>query len=92
MSVTVLENPRQKPNEDLILWLERILKLAKSGELRGFLGVLIYPDDETQNVWVTSEGHRPLVLLGALEQAKIDYGLRIREIRSGETDDVGPSA
>ena len=42
---------RQKPNENLIQYLELALKLAKEGELKGIVVAQLWSNESTSHAW-----------------------------------------
>lgn len=43
---------KQEPNPALVERLERILKQAKSGEIKGILYAVVFNDEQTEHSWL----------------------------------------
>lgn len=64
------------PNDILIQTLEKILKEAKSGELRSFVGCGLYNNRDIGNYHVMEKGAHIYSILGALTE-RINYCIEV---------------
>ena len=56
MNVSPLKAVAKVPNDKAVTHLERLLDMAKKGELKGFMLVALFDDDTTTQGWTLPSG------------------------------------
>ena len=83
-----LKAVREKPNPDLIEYIEYMLDEAKSGDIQGLVTVKVFSDGKSSNGWSLNCNHSAASIIGELHMAITAVAISAEGVNSSSIIEV----